>query len=75
MAAPRPFWMVKGAGPTNAIHATRMDAEREADRLAKQNPGVNFYVLQAIACHRKIEVERVSLIEATLDMDDEEIPF
>lgn len=75
MTSPQPFWMVKGAGPAKAIHGTRADAEREADRLARNNPGEAFYVLQAIACHRKVDVERISLIEAALDMDDEELPF
>lgn len=77
MTDPQPFWMVKGAGPASAIHGTRHEAEREAQRLARNHPGVAFYVMQTIACHRKVDVERISLIEAALDMDDddEQIPF
>lgn len=63
------FWMVKGDGPAVAKHSCRADAEREADRLARLNPGVEFYVLEAVAGHRKLDVERVSFDPSDL------IPF
>lgn len=45
---PAPFFMVKGLGPTNFIHSAPSDAIREAERLARENPGTNFHVLQSI---------------------------
>ena len=30
------FWMVKGAGPANAMHESLASAEREAQRLARR---------------------------------------
>lgn len=61
--APFVFWMVKGEGPTNVIHQDLASAEREAHRLARENPGKFFYVLQTIAAHRKLDVERIDLTE------------
>ena len=66
---PEAFWMVKGPGPASARHDTRSSAEREAERLARANPGQDFYVLQAIALIRKVDVERIALCA------DEHIPF
>lgn len=71
---PRKFWMVKGAGPTTCIHFEREDADREADRLSRLHPGVNFYILEAVACHRKVDVERIDLSER-IDAENDEIPF
>ena len=67
---PHRFWMVKGNGPTNFCHDSRREAE--AARLARCSPGQQFYVLEAVAVHRTIETERISL-----DSRDEqgEIPF
>ncbi|PJN96848.1 hypothetical protein CNY89_00115, partial [Amaricoccus sp. HAR-UPW-R2A-40] len=58
---PEAFWMVKGPGPASMRHDTRGSAEREAERLARANPGQSFYVLQAVALIRKIDVERIEL--------------
>ncbi len=76
MHTPQVFWMVKGAGPANAIHPTRKSAEQEAQRLASANPGTTFYVMQAMAAHRKVDVDRYDLSEAAEYAAEEEmIPF
>lgn len=64
----RKFWMVKGLGAAQFRHDTQDQAEAEAARLARRNPGQEFYVLEAIAVHRLADVERVSLC-------DDERPF
>ena len=68
------FWMVKGEGPTNVRHFSREDAEREADRLACENPGFPFFVLEAVSRHRKVDVERIDL-RGKADAEDDQIPF
>lgn len=55
------FWMVKGAGPTQCIHATAAEATKEAKRLALLNPGEPFYVLEAISVHVKHDVDSRAL--------------
>lgn len=45
------FWMIwnpYGHAPTHK-HITVESARAEAERLARLNPGVTFYVLQAVA--------------------------
>jgi hypothetical protein len=42
------FWMVKGNGPTSFVHDSPQSAADEAKRLARENPGKQFYVLQAM---------------------------
>ena len=69
---PRQFWMVSGDGPSSVRHPTQLDAEIEADRLARANPGKVFFVMEAIAVHRKVDVERRDL---RVDPHTEEIPF
>lgn len=72
---PRQFWMVSGDGPSRFRHETQLDAEREADRLARAHPGQAFFVLEAISVHRRVEVERRDL-RATAEFHDEQgIPF
>ncbi|MGD9862542.1 MAG: hypothetical protein AB7S99_04950 [Pseudodonghicola sp.] len=66
------FWMVKGDGPTTYRHDSQASAEAEAQRLARLNPGQIFFVMEAVAAHRHIAVERISLRGR---VDDEEIPF
>lgn len=68
---PKPFWMVKGTGPATAIHHTRTAAESEAQRLARLHPGQLFFVMEAVAMHRRVDVERVAFRED----EREEIPF
>lgn len=69
------FWMVYGEGqraPTMK-HATRDVAETEAKRLARFNPGIAFYVLEAISRAEKIEVQFTRLDRR--NVNDDEIPF
>lgn len=68
---PKPFWMVKGHGPASAIHHSRSAAEAEAQRLARTHPGNEFFVMEAVAMHRRIDVERIAFREG----DAEEVPF
>ncbi len=43
------FWMITGDGNSPKVrHASRQDAVREAERLAKANPGTQFFVLEAV---------------------------
>lgn len=43
------FWMVVGDGNTPKVrHANMQDARNEMERLAKNNPGVTFYLLSAV---------------------------
>ena len=65
------FWMVQGDGPARVRHSSRAIAEREAQRLARENPGAVFYVMEAVAGHRKIDVERVDFGRPL----DDGIPF
>lgn len=45
------FWMVKsvGGGPTRFMHSAKPAAMEEAERLAAQNPGEVFAVLELVA--------------------------
>lgn len=74
MTQPAKFWMVKGGGPASATHGSREAAEREADRLARLSPGTLFFVLEAVACHRRVDVERIAF-DRKPGPDDPEIPF
>lgn len=68
------FWMVQGDGPSNFRHVSKVLAEAEAMRLARQNPGKEFYVMEAIVCHRKIDVERIELRESQ-SLGPDGLPF
>lgn len=68
------FWMVKGEGPARFCHASLAEAETEANRLARANPGHAFVVLEAVSVHRKLDVERIDLRSRAID-DDEDLPF
>lgn len=72
MTQPRRFWMVQGDGPATYRHDNLHSAEKEAQRLARMNPGCTFYVMEAVAAHRRVDVERFSL---RADDNGEEIPF
>jgi hypothetical protein len=49
MTQTRKFWMITGDGNSPKVrHANRQDAVREAERLAKSNPGIEFFVLEAV---------------------------
>jgi hypothetical protein len=49
MTFPTKFYMVAGSGPTSARHATRVDAEEQALRLAERYPGKTFAVMEAMS--------------------------
>ena len=55
------FWMVYGEtqGPPTVMHASRHLAKTEAARLARQNPGIAFYVLEAVEGVEKQDLRRV----------------
>lgn len=56
------FWMVWNEGNQNprVKHSSSMLARSEAERLARSNPGQKFYVLDAIDCCMKRDVEWAS---------------
>lgn len=59
------FWMVVGDGNTPKVrHETRSRAEKESTRLAKENPGITFYVLEAV---EKVTCPKPDVIKVTLD--------
>lgn len=67
------FWMVwnpNGRAPTHK-HRTLVEAEREAQRLARMIPGESFVILEAMHAYR-ISVAPVQKI-ALSELD--EIPF
>ena len=81
----KPFWMVYGigqGGPT-VRHETEDKAQREADRLARANPGVTFVLLEATKAVRRRDLERfdlraplsVSGLQTRLRAIDDDIPF
>lgn len=67
--------MVAGDGPTSVRHRARADAEKEASRLARAHPGTEFFVLEAVAMHRRVDVERISFDSADEDGIPEDMPF
>lgn len=76
MIKPTRFWLVKGSGPANYQHDSLAEAEAEAARLARDNPGYTFYVMEAIACHRSVAIERIDLRGPGAPVDDDlELPF
>lgn len=71
---PHRFWMVSGDGPASYRHLSQASAEEEAQRLARLHPGRAFFVMEAIAVHRKVDVERRDL-RGDVPKNDDEIPF
>ncbi len=57
------FWMVVGDGPAKFRHATKVEAEIEAKRLARFNPDQWFYVVETVSAHQKIDLISVNLRE------------
>ena len=81
----KPFWMVYGigqGGPT-VRHESEDKAQREADRLARANPGVTFVLLEATTAVRRRDLDRfdlrtplsVSGLKSRLKAVDDDIPF
>ena len=64
------FFMVYGIGqgPPSVEQRNRIDAEREAKRLAAKCPGVTFVVLEAVDAFIFETVRRV-------EVSPEEVPF
>ena len=71
------FWMVYGEAqqPPAVKHETRVIAETEAKRLARFNPGIRFFVLEAVSIAEKIDVRFTRIARRDVDVDDDEIPF
>jgi len=68
------FWMVYGLGcgePTK-MHSHFDIAKGEASRLARNNPGTTFVVLEAVAACMKRDVDFVTLKNRR---EDDGIPF
>ena len=67
------FYLVwrEGSVPTHR-HTARVDAEREAHRLALKCPGTKFFVLEAVttAVKNEVHIERLDGLDG-----GEEIPF
>ena len=75
MMTEQKFWMVVGRGTPVVKHASLTQAMEEASRLARENAGQRFTILQSVA-----SVERADLMwsrhESALDMDESGyIPF
>lgn len=46
---PKKFWMITGDGNAPKVrHFNRQDAVNEASRLAKSNPGKEFFVMETV---------------------------
>lgn len=46
---PKKFWMITGDGNAPKVrHINRQDAVNEASRLAKANPGKEFFVMETV---------------------------
>lgn len=69
----KPFFMVKGGGPTSVMHDFAFDAIREGERLARENPGIDFHILQSI---RTIRCGQMTCTKhAASPLDDGDVPF
>jgi len=59
------FWMVYGDGqraPTEK-HASFEIAKLEAERLCRNNPGIEFFVLQPVSVSKRVDVETRMLVD------------
>jgi hypothetical protein len=68
------FWMVLGKGEPVYRHASKADAAKEAERLARLCPGQAFTVLEAVAT---VVVNNVQwdLNDVDCSFDDACVPF
>jgi hypothetical protein len=57
------FWLVwnESGYPPRYRHDTEDGAVREAERLARTNPGQSFYVLEAVAIRIVDSMQRINL--------------
>jgi hypothetical protein len=74
------FWMVYGLhqGAPTARHKTEQSAVTEAKRLARNNPDVEFFVLETThhVVKRDVDVSRISESGGLYQRDlDDDIPF
>lgn len=76
------FWMVYGidCGAPTARHGSKEIAETEAKRLARNNPGTTFVVLEAVTAIIKRDLDVITLRErgssdASAALADDDIPF
>lgn len=71
------FWMVYGVGQQQPTvrHKTFVSARTEAVRLARFNPGIDFFVLETVGSARKVDVEFTDMRRADERCMDDEIPF
>lgn len=65
------FWMVLGGGMPVYRHQEKESARKEAERLAMENPGHEFTVLEALAT---VKSERITWTVNGPD-DSNTIPF
>ena len=74
------FWMVYNTGPYGRPplhkHPSRESADKEAQRLAKENPGQPFIVLKSMGGFRALDpkVEPIKMT-AMSDLLGDDIPF
>lgn len=71
------FWLIwspQGVTPPSRRHDTPDSAQKEAERLAREAPGKEFYVLAAVGCAKKIDVEWSKASDEAFEEPDG-IPF
>lgn len=76
--APEPFWMIAGIGQgvPSQKHDTADKARAEAKRLARNNPGVTFVILESVAAITKREFDVVTFRAPPRVVNaDDDIPF
>lgn len=64
-------WCEGGGNPTRT-HASRQEAEDEAERLAQDNRGVTFTVLRAVS---RFRIPAPAVERTPLSDPDEDMPF
>jgi hypothetical protein len=71
-----PFWVVwaEDGGVPTVMHDTVQSAEKEAERLARNNKGKAFHVLQSHGACVVDDLQRIDLRPSPDDFDDG-IPF
>lgn len=65
-----PFWMIYGEGQNAPVarHGSFEAAKRESERLARNNPGIRFFILATVGVTEKNDVTFRAI-------DPMEIPF
>jgi hypothetical protein len=67
MSGEAKFWLIYSTDINRYIPQmknTEIQAEALANRLAKENPGIHFYVLESKSCHvGTVEVDEYELID------------